>query len=78
MSKIFKERERLLKVAATETSQHVLNMKTKHAPEFLELENQLWAWFRQNESKHAAITGNLLKMKALLLAGALQLSDFRA
>jgi hypothetical protein len=43
-------------------------MKTKHAPEFLELENQLWAWFRRNESKHAAITEDLLKMKALCLA----------
>jgi hypothetical protein len=43
MSKLFKEKERLLKVAATETSQHVLNMKTKHAPEFAELENQMWA-----------------------------------
>ena len=75
MSKIFKEKERLLKVAATETSQYVLNMKTKHSPEFLELENQLWAWFRRNESKHAAITGDLLKIKALRLAGDLNITD---
>jgi hypothetical protein len=33
--------------------------------EFPELENQLWAWFRLNETKHAAITGDLLKIKAL-------------
>ena len=32
MSKLFKDKERLLKVAATETSHYVLNMKTKQAP----------------------------------------------
>ena len=53
-------------------------MKTKHAPEFIELENQLWAWFRRNETKHAAITGDLLKFKALHLAGELKLEEFRA
>ena len=53
-------------------------MKTKNAPEFIELENQLWAWYRRNETKHAAITGDLLKLKALRLAGELKLAEFRA
>jgi hypothetical protein len=78
MSNLFKDKERLLKVAGTKTSQHVLSMKTKHAPEFLELENQFWAWFRRNETKHAAITEDLLKMKALRLSAELKLVDFRA
>ena len=78
MSALFKDKERLLKVAGTETSHYVLSMKTKHAPEFPELENQLWAWFRRNETKQAAITGDLLKIKALRLAGELNLAEFRA
>ena len=73
-----RDEARLLKVAGTETSQDVLSMKTKHAPEFIELENQLWAWFRRNETKHAAITGDLLKFNALHLAGELKLEEFRA
>jgi hypothetical protein len=68
----------LIKVAATETNHYVLNIKTKQAPEFLELENSLWAWLRRNETKHAANTGDLLKMKALRIAAELQLVDFRA
>ena len=72
MSNLIKDKERLLKVAAKETSQHVLSMKTKHEPEFLDLENELWAWFRRNETKHAAITGDLLKMKALRIAAELK------
>ena len=75
MSNLFKDKERLLKVASTETSHYVLSMKTKQAPEFLDLENALWAWFRRNETKHAAITGDLLKMKALRIAAELELVD---
>ncbi len=41
MCKLYNDRGRLDKVAGTETSQFVLNMKTKHAPEFSELESQL-------------------------------------
>ncbi len=52
-------------------------MKTKHAQEFLELENQWWPLFRQNETKHAAITGQLLKIKALCISAELNLVDFR-
>ncbi len=39
MSALFKDKERLLKVAGTETSHYVLSMKNKHVPEFPELEN---------------------------------------
>jgi hypothetical protein len=67
-----------LKVTGTETSHYVLSMKTKHATDFPELENQLWAWFCRNETKQAAITGDLLKIKALRLAGELNLAEFRA
>lgn len=49
-----------------------LGLKTKQAPEFLDLENALWAWFCR-KTKHADITGDLLKMRALRIAAELEL-----
>jgi hypothetical protein len=41
MSKLFTDKESLLKVSGTTTSQYVLSIKTKHDTEFLDWENEL-------------------------------------
>jgi hypothetical protein len=47
-SKLFEDKERLLKVAVTETL-NVLSVKTIEVLEYLDLENALWVWFAETK-----------------------------
>jgi hypothetical protein len=48
----------------TETNPFMLNNKSQKGYNFPELEQELLAWLCRNETRHAALTDNILKEKA--------------
>ena len=72
------QKEKIEKAIAQETSPFVLQAKSFKGSKFPKLEQELFSWFRRNETKQACLTDDILNVKAKEIAERLNLDGFKA
>jgi hypothetical protein len=72
------KRIELLQLLKTETAPAQLAMKGHYKPDNLELEDELYQWFRKHEQRQSVITDDLIRNKALQVGTKRALVDFKA
>ncbi len=70
--------KRFMKMHENETNAYVLSRKSSKGGLFPDLETELFSWFRHNETKHAALTDDIVREKAKSIAAKLKISKFEA
>jgi hypothetical protein len=70
--------KRFMKLNESEVNAHVLKSKSSKGGHLPDLEKELFSWSLRNETKHAALTDDIVREKAKTIAAKLWSMGLRA